>query len=187
MGVSGRRRLWSNCWLLVSCIPDTLFPNVFIVGEQGSFTSRFSRQWLFLSKFFCVWKHLQRFWLWDWIIIIWIMWVNWTTMKLIAVRSQYIWNIHSSLLNVCSCMQTDSSNRKGELKSFERELDVYNFCLTAESTIYLFFAFRFRWNVLQKKKLLWDHWHFKWESFKRQAGDLFWSEFGLVKYVNNLI
>lgn len=60
-------------------------------------------------------------------------------MKLIAVRSQYIWNVHSSLLNACNCMQIDSSNRKGELKSFERGLEVYNFYLIPESTIYLFF------------------------------------------------
>lgn len=60
-------------------------------------------------------------------------------MKLIAVRSQYIWNMHSSLLNVCNCMQIDSSDRKGELKSFERGLEVYNFYLTPESKIYLFF------------------------------------------------
>lgn len=67
------------------------------------------------------------------------MWVNWTSMKLIAVRSQYIWNVHSSLLNACNCMQIDSSNRKGELKSFERGLEVLNFYLIPESTIYLFF------------------------------------------------
>lgn len=36
-------------------------------------------------------------------------------------------------------MQIDSSNRKGELKSFERGLEVYNFYLIPESTIYLFF------------------------------------------------
>lgn len=36
-------------------------------------------------------------------------------------------------------MQIDSSNRKGELKSFGRGLEVYNFYLTPESTIYLFF------------------------------------------------
>lgn len=105
------------------------FPNVFIVGEQGSLPSSFSRQWLFVIKFFCVWKHLQRFWLWDCIIIIaWLMWVNWTTMKLIALRSQHIWNMHNSLLNICTCLQNDSSNRKGELGSLERALEVCNFC-----------------------------------------------------------
>lgn len=174
MGVSGRRRHWNYCWLLVSCIPDVLFSNLFTVGEQGSFTSSFSRQWLFLSKFFSVWKRLQRFLLWDWMIIIiiiiimWIIWVNWTTMKLIAVRSQYIWNMHSSLLNVCNCMQIDSSDRKGELKSFERGLEVYNFYLTPESKIYLFFLpldldeMYFK----KKKKLLWDPWRFKWGIFQ---------------------
>lgn len=88
-------------------------------------------------------------------------------------------------------MQIDSSNRKGELKSFERGLEVYNFYLIPESTIYLFFL-PLDLDEMNLKpqpknpKLLWDHWHFKWESFKWQVGDLFWSEFGLVKNVNNL-
>lgn len=42
-------------------------------------------------------------------------------------------------------------------------------------------------NAPNQANLLWARWCFKWESFKWQAGDLFWSQFGLFKYVNNLI
>lgn len=161
MGVSGRRRLWNCCWLLISCIPDVLFPNVFIVEEQGSFTSSFSRQWLFLSKFFCVWKHLQRFWLWDWIII---MRLNWTAVKPIAVWSQGIWNTCSSLLNICNCKFYVYCIYNCNCKLYVRciflqqkrcELKSLKECLKSVASTWLqsqpfttFFSFIFRWNVL---------------------------------------
>lgn len=158
------------------------FLNVFIVGEQESLPSSFFRQWLFLIKFFCVQKRLQTFWFWDYIIIIiivWIMWVNWTTMKLIAVRNQHFWNMHSSLLNICTCLQNDSFSGKGEIGSLERGLEVCAFLLDFLPLVLEGASF--------KKRLPWDNWHFKWKFFKWQFGNLLQSEFELAKYVNNLV
>lgn len=157
------------------------FLNVFIVREQESLRGSFFRQWLFLIRFFCVQNHLQTFWLWDCIIIIivWIMWVNWTTMKLIAVRSQHFWNMHSSFLNICTCLQNDSSSGKGEIRSLGRGLEVGTSLLDFLPLVLEETSF--------KKRLPWDNWHFKWEFLKWQVGNLLQSEFELTKYVNNLV